>query len=145
MSGSRSLDCGGKAAAFGLRKAAAVAAAVRNLLVIALFLAACGQREHDQQLAREAALKQQLAQFRSAIAAFRAQHQRYPASLEELTPKIPVDPITGVADWRVITEETVAVSSDFTTAAAPKPVVSLLDVKSKAPGNGSDGKPYSEY
>jgi general secretion pathway protein G len=105
---------------------------------------------HKTMLAqREAALKDDLFQMRKAIDNFHAEHKRYPSSLDELVPnylrKIPADPITESLDWNVITEETVAVSSDFTTAEAPKPVVSVLDVKSKAPGVGLDGKPYSEY
>ncbi|HEY0141115.1 MAG TPA: type II secretion system protein G [Thermoanaerobaculia bacterium] len=123
------------------------------LVSIALLLAVSGckdpARERKQQRGREVALKDNLFHIRKAIDNFHADKKRYPASLEELVPNylrmIPPDPITGVADWRLITEETVAVTHDFTTAEAPKPVVSVLDVKSKAPGAGADGKPYSEY
>ncbi|HYK05092.1 MAG TPA: hypothetical protein VE974_25300 [Thermoanaerobaculia bacterium] len=90
------------------------------------------------------ALKETLATMRGAIAAFRKDNGRYPRSLHELVPKylpeIPVDPATGTpATWRLITEESVQPSSDFTTdsSAAAEPVI--IDVRS------GGGAPYSNY
>ena len=68
---------------------------------------------------KEAALKSELANIRGAIHTFHGAEGHYPRSLEELVPKylraIPVDPMTEARDWRVVTEEVVQPSGDFTT------------------------------
>ncbi|MBV8518297.1 MAG: type II secretion system protein G [Acidobacteria bacterium] len=107
---------------------------------IALLLAiAC--REHVDR--RPETLRAMLAQMRAAIARFHHDTGRYPHALDELVPKylprVPVDPITNSAKtWRFDTEETVAPSADFTTAAA-KSDTAITDVHSGA------GKPYSDF
>jgi general secretion pathway protein G len=115
------------------------------LLLLALLALAC--REDQERLRREEALKQNLAQMRRAIAAYHAEHGRYPAALQDLVPKhlpaVPADPLGG--EWRITTEETVQPSSDFqtTTSEAPAPVV--IDVHSGAPGTDRNGVPYANY
>jgi type II secretory pathway pseudopilin PulG len=117
------------------------------LVVVALLALACkGEQERIQ---REEALKAALAQMRAALAAYKADHGRYPTALSELAPRylraIPTDPVTNAGDWRVTTEETVQPSSDFqtTTSAAPPPVI--VDVRSNAPGPDRNGVPYANY
>lgn len=93
--------------------------------------------------AREAALRDDLAVMRNAIARFHKDNQRYPHSLEELVPnylrRIPVDPLTNSAQtWRLTTEETVQPSADFTTSTAATESY-IIDVHSGA------GAPYSSW
>jgi len=92
--------------------------------------------------ARETALRDNLSAIRKAIQNFHSDKGRYPHSLSELTPNylrtIPIDPMTKSANWRLTTEETVQVSSDFATPTAPRSESVIIDVHSGAPG-------YSEY
>jgi general secretion pathway protein G len=121
---------------------------VRTSALLAVLLLVCACRQQTEPPALEAVLKENLTQMRKAIDNFYADHQRYPATLEELVPnyirEIPRDPMTGSATtWRVITEETVQPNADFTTATTgtvPSPArPGIVDVRSGA------GKPYSEY
>ena len=100
------------------------------------------QRKHkeEEQAMRQAALTNALLQLRKAIHTFHGENGRYPHSLEELVPRyihrIPADPMTGTASWRLTTEETVQVTDDFSTSTAPKSESFILDVHSTAPGYG---------
>ena len=119
----------------------------RALALIAILVCLGCREEYDAE--RDATLKSNLTQMRQAIASFRKDHGRHPHSLDELVPnylrRIPADPITGANTWRPVTEDTVQVSSDFTTvtAAATRPVV--IDVQSTAPGADRNGVLYSNY
>ncbi|HEX6101299.1 MAG TPA: hypothetical protein VF432_33595 [Thermoanaerobaculia bacterium] len=118
------------------------------MLVFALVALACKDQDRIQ---REDALKQNLVQMRRAIAAYHAEHGRYPHALGDLVPKylpaIPVDPVAQSSEWRVTTEETVLPSSDFqaTTAASEAPASVVIDVHSGAPGADRNGVPYANY
>jgi general secretion pathway protein G len=96
--------------------------------------------EEREQQARIVALRDNLAVIRKALGNFHADKGRYPHSLEELAPqylrKIPVDPMTNSASWRLTTEESVQVSEDFTTSTAQKSESVVIDVHSSAPGYG---------
>jgi hypothetical protein len=98
--------------------------------------------DRDLHLQREAALKDTLQAMRKAIDAFHDANGRYPRSLQELVPKylrhIPVDPVTHRANWRLITEQTVTPSTDFTTSPAQSETY-VIGVQSAA------GKPYSDW
>lgn len=116
--------------------------------MFALFALACKDHE-QQQIQRETALKGNLAEIRKAIANYKTDHGQYPPTLESLVPnylrKIPLDPITMAADWRVTTEETVQPSSDFqTTTSAPASSV-VIEVHSSAPGADRSGVLYANY
>lgn len=105
------------------------------------------QRDHArrvEQQQREAALKTTLARLRASLEQFHRAHGHYPHSLAELG-AVPVDPITHARDWRVVTEETVAPSEDFTTTIAPKPEVFVIEVHSAAPGTDRHGVAYGDY
>ena len=97
---------------------------------------------YAQQQQREAALKVVLTEMRSAIRKFEEDQGRYPRNLEELVPKylrrLPYDPITDAVSWRVVTEEQVLPSADFTTNATQRESY-VVDVHSAA------GKPYSDW
>lgn len=102
-----------------------------------------------QRKAREAALKDNLFQMRKAIDNFYADKQRYPTDLNELVPnyvrRIPVDPITGQADWEQIMEDPMDLEGGgFTSDTDPDSVAApgVIDVKSKAEGSTLDNVPY---
>lgn len=115
-----------------------------GILVVAILgggYAAWSHRRAERikwQQGREAALRDTLFQMRKAIDAFHRDQHRYPRSLQELVPnylrRIPRDPITGSADWRLTTEETVTPSQDFTAATATKSESVVVNVHSSAPG-----------
>jgi general secretion pathway protein G len=124
-------------------------------LLVVLALAAGGflvYRDREQREAerlRAEALARTVTELRAAIAKHHADTGRYPATLQELVPqylpKVPADPITGSANWRFTTEETVTPSEDFTAAAAPRPQPVITDVHSAAPGADANGRAWSDY
>jgi hypothetical protein len=113
--------------------------------VYATFVIRMEKREH---FARAAALADNLATMRKAIAAFHQKEGRYPRSLEELVPtyirKVPRDPVTN-DPWRVTTEQTVQPQTDFSTAAPARTETYVIDVHSSASGKDANGKPFADY
>jgi general secretion pathway protein G len=113
------------------------------VLTILVILAAVGVVAYQkiQLKAKETLLKHNLQTIRRQIDQFAADKERLPQSLEELVSEgylkeMPIDPITGQADWEVeIGEDTVSREGGQ----------GIVDVHSRAPGVGTDGKPYSEY
>ena len=106
---------------------------------------------YAQRKAREAALKDNLFEMRKCIDNFYADKQRYPSSLQELVPNyvrsIPPDPITGQADWEEVMDDPTdleegAIPAETDPEAMTQPGV--IDVKSRAPGETLEGKPYVE-
>jgi general secretion pathway protein G len=88
--------------------------------------------------AEEAVLKENLLLMRDAIDKHYADTGKYPAALEELATRkylraIPPDPITQSAlSWVQVPPADAAQDGVF-------------DVRSSAPGTGSDGKPYAQW
>ena len=88
--------------------------------------------------AEEAVLKQDLAIMRDALDKHYSDAGRYPANLQELVGKrylrsIPVDPLTrSSATWVVV-------------APADPEKGAVYDVRSGAPGVGSNGHPYGQW
>jgi len=93
--------------------------------------------------ARETALTEDLFQMRKAIDEYYADKQKYPASLDALVSEkylreIKPDPFTRSVDtWQTTMSEP--------DAANPSAETGIWNVKSGAPGTGSDGRPYSEW
>jgi general secretion pathway protein G len=118
------------------------------VLLGAAYSARTIHKEKEQHYARAAALKDNLASMRKAIARFRETEGRYPRTLPELVPKylrrIPTDPVTNKAEWRLETEETVQPSTDFTEK-VPATASYVIDVRSTAGGKDADGVPFSTY
>ena len=116
------------------------------LLAALLLITACGPRE---QARREIAAHDNLTQMRKAIDKFYEDKGRFPSSLEELVPnylrKIPVDPLTGKADWVVVTEEPVVANRDFNAAVPQATHRGVVDVRTRAAGVDGRGTKYSEY
>ena len=111
-----------------------------------------------QQRARESALRHDLFEMRKAIDDYYADKQKYPQNLQELKSAhylrdIPKDPITMQADWEEVAAQVDPTGTD--TAAPPvDPTATdtagggqpgIVDVKSKATGNGLDGTPYNSW
>lgn len=90
--------------------------------------------------AKEATLMQNLNVMRDAIDKFYADKGRYPEGLEELVTErylrnLPIDPITD---------------SDTTWVLLPPPLDAQIeggvyDVRSGAPGEGANGKPFAQW
>lgn len=91
--------------------------------------------------ARESVLKQNLYLMRRQIETFAADQGRYPQSLQELVDRdylreIPLDPITDSREtWQEIREEGDALGEQ----------PGVVDVKSGAEGESTEGTPYSEW
>ena len=109
------------------------------LAIIATLLAVASPRYfRSVELAREAALRQDLAVMRDAIDKHHADTGRYPASLDELVARrylrrVPADPITESAETWVI------------VAPAERELGAVYNVASGAPGNGRDGTPFAGW
>ena len=114
---------------------------------------------HTPDKAREAVLKTDLRTFRDVLDQYYADKGHYPTSLDALVDDgylrtIPRDPFTRSADsWVPVYEEPKLDSGGAPAdpGAAPpgadpdagKP--GIIDVHSGAPGNGTNGTPYSEW
>jgi len=114
-----------------------------------------------QQRARESALRHDLFEMRKAIDDYYADKQKYPDSLEALKSErylrnIPKDPVSQRQEWEEVqaqpdptgtgggTPDPNAMPVD-PTAVGTSGQPGIADVKSKAPGNGLDGTPYSSW
>lgn len=109
------------------------------MAVIGLLLSLAAPRYFGSvDLAREAALRQDLAVMRDAIDKHFADTGRYPASLEELATRrylrrVPVDPITERADsWVLVPPADAALGA-------------VYDVSSGAEGTARDGSAYASW
>jgi general secretion pathway protein G len=115
------------------------------VMAIAVILAGVGLTLYGTSVtrAREAALTEDLFQMRKAIDEYYADKQKYPASLDALVSEkylreIKPDPFTRSVDtWQTTMSEP--------DAANPSAETGIWNVKSGAPGTGSDGRPYSEW
>ncbi|WP_305821912.1 prepilin-type N-terminal cleavage/methylation domain-containing protein [Massilia brevitalea] len=88
---------------------------------------------------KETILLDNLRNTRAVIDQYHADTGRYPDSLEQLVEKkylarVPVDPVTeSESTWVVVAPE-----ADGEQGA-------MYDIRSGAPGNGRDGRPYAEW
>jgi len=113
------------------------------VMTIIVVLAVIGVTSYQQvQLkAKETILKENLRSMRKLINEYEADREKLPEKLEDLVEKgymreVPIDPVTGERDWVTETGES-TIARESTTG--------IIDVHSNAPGEGSDGKAYSEY
>lgn len=101
--------------------------------------------------AKEAVLKTNLREIRSALEQYMADKGRYPLELSELTPKylkqLPPDPFTKLSTtWVPIFED----RDEDSPGPAPgeggaEEVPGIMDVRSGATGTSLDGEPYSSW
>jgi general secretion pathway protein G len=98
--------------------------------------------------AKEAVLKADLHTFRDVIDQFFADRGHYPEELQDLVDKgylraIPKDPITeSTSSWVLVYSSDVGQQDDDVSGRGKH---GIYDVKSGAPGEGTDGKAYSDY
>lgn len=109
------------------------------MAIIALLLTLAAPRYfHSTDRAREAVLKQNLAQMRDAIDKFHGDRGRYPDRLDDLVEKkylrrIPPDPITDSPQtW-------IRIAPDEAQSGG------VFDVRSGAPGTSLDGSAYASW
>jgi general secretion pathway protein G len=93
---------------------------------------------------REAVLRQNLFTLRSLISQYTLDKQKAPQSLQDLVQagymkQIPVDPITGQADWTVDQEQDTVMSPDEQDQGG------IDDVHSSATQIGTNGTAYSTW
>ena len=115
---------------------------VISIILILLSFAVPAYQQHIRK-AREAVLKEDLYQMRSAIDQYSLDKLRAPQSLEDLVSagymrEVPVDPFTNTRDTWVVVQEDVVLSVDQN-----QPGIS--DVRSGAAIASSDGSLYSTW
>ena len=99
---------------------------------------------HTHQRAKENVLKSDLAVMRELIQQYKIDKKKYPESLSKLVEdgylrELPKDNITGSSSsW-------VEVPNQPSDPDDPNADTGIADVKSGAPGNDMDGRPFAEY
>jgi general secretion pathway protein G len=92
--------------------------------------------------AKEATLKENLFRLRDLIDQYYVDKGQYPASLEALVEegylrKLPVDPLTGASDWKLVYAEA--------DPDSPNEPPGVYDVKSASELQSLSGTPYNEW
>ena len=113
------------------------------VITIIIILAAIVLPQYQKTIlaTREAVLREDLFKMRHLIDQYAADKQKLPQSLEDLVSggymrELPKDPMTGNADWTVVTGEDPNSSSGES---------GIIDVHSASADTSSDGSPYSEW
>ena len=113
------------------------------VVTLVVILASIGMSTYTNSVhrTREAVLKEDLFRLRDAIDQYYADKGRYPESLETLTEqgylrRIPVDPMTGNADWEVVPAEPDPDDPDAS---------GIYDVKSSSTATATNGTAYNEW
>jgi general secretion pathway protein G len=113
------------------------------VMTIIVVLAVIGVTSYKQvqMKARETLLKEDLNTMRKLIDQYEADREKLPQSLDDLVTngymrEVPTDPVTGEKDW---------VTENGESTVARDGGQGIVNVKSNAAGEGSDGKAYSEY
>lgn len=114
---------------------------ISMFIIIILLSVAMVAYQHTVQHARETVLSENLWQMRRAIDQYGTDKGKLPQTLDDLVKaeylrEMPVDPITGKAEWKEIQGE---------NTASPDGEQGLKNVKSAADGEDSDGKKYEDY
>lgn len=114
---------------------------IAMFILIILLSVAMPTYQRSVQQARETVLKENLWQMRRAIDQYGADKGKLPQSLDDLVQgkylrQKPVDPLTEKDEWREITGE---------DPNSPESEQGLVNVKSLADGEDSEGKAYEEY
>jgi general secretion pathway protein G len=113
------------------------------VITIIIILAAIALPQYQKTIlaTREAVLRDDLYKMRTLLDQFAADKQKLPQSLDELVSagymrQLPQDPVTGQADWTVVTGE------DPNSTNGEQGVV---DVHSASTDISSEGTPYNEW
>ncbi|HEX2163940.1 MAG TPA: prepilin-type N-terminal cleavage/methylation domain-containing protein [Thermoanaerobaculia bacterium] len=100
--------------------------------------------------AKEAVLKTNLRTLRDVLDQHKGDKGHYPSSLEALVDdgylrEVPVDPMTGAADWELVYEEQSFEEPSAETDQAEDGAPGVYDVHSSSDRLSLDGTPYSEW
>jgi general secretion pathway protein G len=113
------------------------------VITIVIILAAIVLPQYQKTIlaTREAVLREDLYKLRSLLDQYQADKQKMPSSLQDLVTggylrEIPVDPMTGKADWQEIPGTDPYSSTDEQ---------GIVDVKSASADMSSEGTAYSEW
>lgn len=113
------------------------------VITIVIILAAVVLPQYQKTIlaTREAVLREDLFKMRSLLDQYAVDKQKLPQSLDDLVSagymrELPKDPITGQADWTIVTGE------DPNSSSGEQGVV---DVRSAAADTSSEGTPYTEW
>lgn len=114
---------------------------IAMFILIILLSIAVPTYERSVRQAREVVLKENLFQIRRSIDQFRADKGKLPQSVEDLVAEkylreTPIDPILEKTEWNEIQGE---------DTNSPDGEQGLIDVKSLAEGQDSQGVAFSEY
>lgn len=115
--------------------------AIAMFILVILISIAVPTYRNSVQHAREVVLQENLFQMRRAIDQYSADKEKLPQSLQDLVDsnyfrEIPVDPMTDEREWNEVVGE---------DPNSPDAEQGLIDVKSLAEGQDSNGKKYSDY
>ncbi len=114
---------------------------IAMFILIILLSVAFPTYQRSVQHARETVLKENLWQMRRGIDQFASDKGKLPQSVDELVEgkylhEKPIDPITEKAEWSEVMDE---------DSLSPEGEEGMVDVKSLAEGQDSEGKEYKEY
>lgn len=114
---------------------------IAMFIMIILLSVAVPTYQRSVRHARETVLKENLWQIRRSIDQYTADKGRLPQSLEDIVNakylhEMPIDPIQDSAEWdEIMGEDTLSSEGE----------PGLVNVKSLAEGEDSDGVPYKDY
>ena len=114
---------------------------IAMFIMIILLSVAVPTYQRSVRHARETVLKENLWQIRRSIDQYTADKGRLPQSLEDIVNakylhEMPIDPIQDAAEWEEIMGE---------DTMSPEGEQGLVNVKSLAEGEDSEGVPYKDY
>lgn len=114
---------------------------IAMFIMIILLSVALPTYQRSVQHAQETVLKENLWQMRKAIDQYAADKSKYPKSLDDLVEgkylrERPIDPILEKDEWEEV---------QGTDPNSPDGEQGLVNVKSTAEGEDSDGKAYKDY
>ena len=114
---------------------------IAMFILIILLSVALPTYQRSVQYAKETVLKENLWQMRKAIDQYASDKGKFPPSLESLVEgkylrEMPIDPILERAEWESITGE---------DPLNPDGEDGVVNVKSVAEGQDSEGKDYKDY
>jgi general secretion pathway protein G len=114
---------------------------IAMFILIILLSVAFPTYQRSVQHARETVLKENLWQMRRAIDQYTSDKGKLPKSVDELVEgqylrEKPVDPIVEKTEWNEVMGE---------DSLSPDGEDGMIDVKSMADGQDSEGKEYKEY
>lgn len=111
------------------------------VITIIIILAAIVLPQYQKTIlsTREAVLREDLSKLRTLLDQYATDKQKLPQALDDLVSagymrELPKDPMTGQADWSVVTGEDPNSSEQ-----------GILDVHSASGDTSSEGTPYSEW